>query len=175
MEFEMIDGIEIVHVVAFDQNNAIGLDNKLAWDIPDDLKHFREKTSNGIVLMGRKTFESIGKALPHRENVVVSGNYNWFADNVIRFGRLDTAVAYCVSLAKHQNKKSVFIIGGAEIYKQTLEIIDTIEATQVGLSLTEADAYYPEILETTFTLIQEEEHIDSKTGVLCKFRTYKKN
>lgn len=170
----MIDGIEIIHVVAFDKNNAIGVNNKLAWHIPDDLKHFRDTTSNGIVLMGRKTFDSIGRALPHRENIVVSGNVNWEAPNTLRFGRIDTALSYCVSLAKHQNKKYVHIIGGADVYKQTLPMVDTIQATEVDLTITEADAYYPKIDPELFLLTSEQNHKDSTTGISCIFKTFKK-
>lgn len=170
----MIDGIEIVHVVAFDKNHAIGVDNRLAWHIPDDLKHFRETTANSIVLMGRKTLESIGRALPHRENIVVSGNALWEAPNTIRFGRIDTALAYCVSLAKNQNKKQVHIIGGAQIYKQTLSVVDTIEATEVDLTVIGADAFYPSFTPDQFALTTEKDHVDAISGINCTFKTFKK-
>lgn len=170
----LMDGIEVVHVVAFDKKNAIGFNNKLAWQLPDDLKRFKEITSNNIVLMGRKTFDSIGKALPHRENIVVSGNVQWEAENTLRFGRIDTALAYCISLAKHQNKRCVYIIGGAEIYSQTLPMTDTILATEIDLDIAEADAYYPAISESDFELTEEIPHIDSTNGTCCVFKTYKK-
>lgn len=170
----MIDGIEIIHVVAFDQNNAIGFNNKLPWSITDDLKHFKEVTHNSIVLMGRKTFESIGKALPHRENVVISGNTEWTAPNTLRFGRIDTALAYCVSLAKHQNKRCVHIIGGAEIYKQTLAQVDKIIATEVELQIPDADAYYPKIDLNEYYLENTNNHSDSVSGIRFRVNIFNK-
>ena len=171
----MIDGIEIVHVVAFDENQAIGFENKLAWHIPDDLKHFKEITHNSIIIMGRKTFESIGKALPHRENIVISRDVRWVAENTLRFGRVDTAVAYAVSLAKHQNKKSVFVIGGGEVYQQTQGIVDRIEATKVCMRIENADTHYPPISENEFSLLSSVNKVDNKSGINIIFNTFKRN
>ncbi|MBY0244222.1 MAG: dihydrofolate reductase [Sphingobacteriaceae bacterium] len=129
---------KITIVVAIAQNNAIGKNNQLLWHLPADLKHFKEITSGHTIIMGRKTFESIGKALPNRKNIVISRNATLNIENIFIANSLEQAIEKC------ENEKEVFIIGGAEIYKQTLEICDKIELSTIHQSY-EADTFFPEI------------------------------
>lgn len=169
----MIDNIEIVHVVAHDLNNAIGKENKLPWHVPTDLKHFHDITYNGIVIMGRKTYESIGRPLPQRDNIIISRDIKLQPKGALRFGRIDTALAYAISLAKYKNQKQIFIIGGSELYKQTEPTVDKIEATLIKTEIDKPDAFYQVNLKN-FSITKETESFDAKSKFGLIFRTYQK-
>ncbi|MGA9468756.1 MAG: dihydrofolate reductase [Exiguobacterium marinum] len=126
----------ISHVVAYGQSREIGKDNDLLWRLPDDLKHFKTVTSGGTVVMGRKTFESIGKALPNRRNIVVTSDSSFEADQVEVWHDLDR-------LVELSEQEEWFVIGGATLYEQTMPMTSRIYATEVE-SRFEADTYYPE-------------------------------
>lgn len=126
----------ISHVVAYGLNREIGKDNDLLWRLPDDLKHFKSITSGGTVVMGRKTFESIGKALPNRRNIVVTSDVSFSADQVEVWHDLER-------LVEMSQQEEWFVIGGATLYEQTMPMTSRIYATEVAASF-EADTYYPE-------------------------------
>lgn len=117
----------ITHIVAHDLNNAIGGDNQLLWHLPEDLKRFKELTTGKTVIMGRKTHESIGCMLPKRQNLIVS--------------RSGLSIDDAIQCAEHE----IYIIGGAEIYNQTMHLADKIELTLVKRYAKNADAFYPKI------------------------------
>lgn len=126
-------------VVAMGKNNEIGSDNQLLWHLPKDLKHFKEITSGHPVIMGRKTYESIGKPLPNRTNIVVSRKKDWFKEGILIVGSIKEAVKFAKKI-----DEEIFIIGGGTIYDQTMEIVDKLEVTLVKANL-EADTFFPEI------------------------------
>lgn len=126
-------------VVAMGKNNEIGSDNQLLWHLPKDLKHFKEITSGHPVIMGRKTYESIGKPLPNRTNIVVSRKKDWFEEGILIVGSIKEAVKFAKKI-----DEEIFIIGGGTIYDQTMEIVDKLEVTLVKANL-EADTFFPEI------------------------------
>ncbi|MBL6591639.1 MAG: dihydrofolate reductase [Flavobacteriaceae bacterium] len=128
----------ITIIAAADENNVIGKENKLIWHLSDDLKHFKNLTKDHHVIMGRKTFESMPKALPNRTNIVITRNSNYVADNVTVVSSLNEA------LEKSINDKQPFIIGGGEIYKLAMEIADRIELTRVHHEF-DGDTYFPQI------------------------------
>ncbi|RZM29544.1 MAG: dihydrofolate reductase, partial [Pedobacter sp.] len=101
-------------VVAIAENNAIGKDNQLLWHLPRDLKHFKTITSGHTVIMGRKTFDSVGKPLPNRRNIVITRNTELSIDGVEVVNDLKSALRLCAA------EEEVFIVGGAEIYKQAM-------------------------------------------------------
>src|ERR1700753_4239037 len=111
-------------VVAISENHAIGKDNKLLWYLPRDLKHFKEITSGHTVIMGRKTYESVGKPLPNRRNIIVTRQ-----DITIAGCEVVNSIEAAIELCKTQHE--VFIIGGAEIYKQAMHLTDRIYLTIV--------------------------------------------
>jgi dihydrofolate reductase len=123
-------------VVAMAQNRVIGYQNQLPWHLPDDLRHFKNLTSGHVVLMGRKTFESIGKPLPKRENIVVSRNPDWTASGVTVYDSLEKA------MTSIENAPEIFIIGGAEIYRQALPFATRLYVTSV-LAEVKGDAFFP--------------------------------
>ena len=123
-------------IVAVGRNNEIGCANKLLWHISEDLKRFKALTTGSPIVMGRKTYESIGRPLPNRRNIVVSRQKNLKIDGVEVFGSIDEALAAVGNDA--------FVIGGAEIYAQTLPLAQKLYLTQVDQSH-EADAYFPKV------------------------------
>jgi dihydrofolate reductase len=126
-------------VVAMGEKNEIGFENKLLWHLPTDLKHFKDITSGHPIIMGRKTYESIGKPLPNRTNIVISRKKNWFEEGVLIVGSIKEAVKFAKKI-----DENVFIIGGGNIYEQTIEIVDKLEVTLVKTDL-EADTFFPKI------------------------------
>ena len=142
-------------IVATSLNHAIGKDNQLLWHLPADLKFFKTTTMGCPVVMGRKTFQSIGRTLPGRKNVVITRDKNFNSYNqfdILVVGSVDEA------LVKLHSEKEVFIVGGGEIYQQSMDTVDTIYLTLVNLTM-DADVYFPEIDKTKFDLVWEEKHV----------------
>ena len=129
----------IILIAAMDKNRGIGIDNKLPWKIPEDLQHFKETTSRKAVLMGRKTFESIGRPLPNRRNIVLSRDDKWDNAWVTRLFSAEDALRY----ASAYPLPELFVIGGEEIYKQFLPLAHEIILTEVD-SVFNCDAFFPE-------------------------------
>lgn len=136
--------MKISLIVATGLKNEIGQKNQLPWKhIKADLKHFKEITNGHCIIMGRKCFESIGKALPNRTNIVVSSNPGYKADGCIVKDTLQLAMDYAVS----RNESEVFIIGGGTLYKQMLSTksVNKIYLTEVNGEFSEADVFFPEL------------------------------
>lgn len=125
-------------IVAIAENNVIGKDNKLVWHLPKDLKHFKETTSGHFIIMGRKTYESNGRPLPNRTNVIITKDKNYKAEGCKIVHSLNEALDFA------KNESEVFIIGGGEIYKQAMPIADRIYLTKVHQPF-EGDTFFPEI------------------------------
>ncbi len=144
----------IALVVAAAENNAIGKSNQLLWNLPNDLKFFKNTTWGFPVIMGRKTFESFNKALPGRTNIVITTKKDWQADNVI----VVSDIAAAVKAAAATNSKQLFIIGGGEIYKQSMDIADTIYITRVHAEL-DGDTFFPMIDNTIWELTSNQDFL----------------
>lgn len=129
----------ITIVVAKSENNVIGNNNELIWHLPNDLKHFKNLTSGHPVIMGRKTFDSIGKPLPNRINIVITRNEEWRSEGTFRADSLQEAI----EIGKETDSE-IFIIGGGNIYEQALDWADAIEVTKVHQEF-EGDTKFPEI------------------------------
>ncbi len=156
-------------IVAAAENNAIGKGNKMPWHLPNDFKYFKTQTMNHSIIMGRKTFESIGKALPGRRNIVISRQPLFSADEVDVANSLQDVMNYC------RDENEIFIIGGAEIYKQSIELADKILLTRVHTKIPDADAYFPTLLESEWDLISQENHYkDEKHQYDYSFEIYKR-
>lgn len=151
--------ISIICVIG--KNNAIGRSNRLIWNLPADLKRFREITSGHPIIMGRKTYESIGRPLPNRTNIVISRDQSYRAEGCIVVTSLETAL----EKAKAVEKEEVFIIGGGEIYRQALPACDKLYLTVVE-DEPEADTFFPDHAE--FTKIIKEE-TGEENGLKYKF------
>ena len=165
--------LEVVHVVALDQQRCIGKGNDLPWHISADLKHFKAITQDGVVVMGRKTLESMGRALPNRVNWIITRDRNWSFPGVKVAYSIEAALQQAVADVKASEKPdTLFIIGGGEIFKQTLEIADRLELTHVELDV-QGDAYYPEI-PAEFEQVSSEKHVDENNGIHFEFARYEK-
>ncbi len=159
----------ISFVVAIAENNAIGKDNGLLWHLPTDLKHFKQITNGHTIIMGRKTFDSMGKPLPNRRNIVITRN----ADLKIEGAEVTTSVDDALALCK--TEEEVFIIGGAEIYKEALDKTDRIYLTTVHQRF-EGDAYFPELDRNKWVETAREEHQpDEKNNIAFTFSTLEAN
>lgn len=159
----------ITIIAAAAENNALGKDNQMIWHLPDDFKRFRQLTTGHYIIMGRKTFESLPKLLPNRTHVIITRQQDYpVPEDCIRVNSLEDAIKAC------PQEEPVFIIGGGEIYKQSLSISDTIELTRV-LTSPEADAYFPEIHPNEWQLVSEEFHPkDEKHAFDFSFQTFTK-
>ncbi len=124
-------------VVAVSKNNVIGKDNQLLWKLSDDLKRFKKLTTNHCIVMGRKTYDSIGKALPNRTNIIITKNKNFHVDDAIILHNIQDVIEY----AKSKNETELFIIGGGEIYKQALEITNKIYLTKIDVDI-DGDTFF---------------------------------
>ena len=125
--------LEVVHVVAMDQQRCIGKGNDLPWHISADLKHFKAITQGGVVIMGRKTLESMGRTLPKRVNWVITRDTSWAFEGTKVAYSIEEALAQAVADVQASEKPdSIFIIGGGEIFKQTIDIADRLELTQLN-------------------------------------------
>jgi dihydrofolate reductase len=139
-------------IAAMSENRVIGKNNKLPWNIPEDLAHFKKTTLGKIVIMGRKTFESMGRPLPKRENLVVSRQKDFQAAGAQVFSSLEAALAYAEK--KSAPTDEVFIIGGAEIYKLALEKTQRFYLTIIHQKF-DGDAYFPEIDFKKFKIVDK--------------------
>ncbi len=143
-------------IVATAQNNVIGKDNQLLWKLSADMKQFKFLTTGHSVIMGRKTFESIARALPNRTNIVISRQHNFdLPEGVLQANSLENAIEMAQNEA---GSEEIFIIGGGNIYKQSLHITDKIYLTEVKASL-EGDAFFPKLDAAEWTEISRISHL----------------
>lgn len=138
--------MKISLVVAMSENRVIGVENRLPWNIPEDLKRFKKITSGHPILMGRKTFESIGRPLPNRTNIVITRNKDYRAEGVATCFSLTDALAWA---QKAPGAEEVFIIGGGEIFREALPLAHRIYLTEVKWPF-DGDAFFPEFDETEY-------------------------
>jgi dihydrofolate reductase len=153
-------------IAAVSKNNVLGNDNKLLWHLPADLKYFKNTTSGKTIIMGRKTYESIGRALPNRRNIVVTRQKDFTAEGCEIFNSLQQAVQEC------EHEKEVFIIGGGEIYRQALPEADRIYLTRVYEHF-EGDTTFPEFSLSEWRLTSyTKHHADEKNAFDYSFSAY---
>lgn len=145
-------------IVAMSKNRVIGLDNKLPWHLSADLKRFRKLTMGHPIIMGRKTFESIGKPLPGRRNIVITRQTAYHPSGIEVSRSLEEAVRICQSGSDQEMKRDeIFIIGGAEIYKLAFSVLNRLYVTFIQKEF-EGDAFFPEISPAKFQEVQREDH-----------------
>lgn len=154
---------------AMGKNNELGKDNQLLWNLPRDMKHFRETTSGHPVIMGRKTFESIGRPLPKRRNIVITRDTEYTKEGIEVVHSMEEAIDLFSG-----TEEEAFIIGGAEIYKQALPFAGRLYITHVDGSF-EADAFFPTVNYSEWKEISRE-HFDKdeENNYPCDFVIYEK-
>lgn len=161
----------ITVIAAIAENNALGKNNDLIWHLPADLKRFKTVTTGNYILMGRNTFESIGKPLPNRTTIIITRNKNYFKDGCLIAHSLEEAL----EIAKEQEQ--IFIIGGAQIYKETLakDLADQLDITLVHKEF-DADVYFPIIDKKLWKEIKREDFkADEKNKYDYSFISYQKS
>lgn len=149
----------ISFLVAMDQNRVIGKDNKLPWHLPADLKYFKELTMGHPIIMGRKTYESIGRPLPGRKNIVITRNKDYTAEGC--------TVIHSISEVKELEDKrneELFVIGGAEIFEQTFSIADRLYITMIEETF-EGDTYFPTFNEDEWIVVSKEKGVRDERNV----------
>ncbi len=149
--------VTIVHVVAVSLNGVIGADGDMPWSLPSDLKRFKQITLGKPVVMGRKTFQSIGRPLPGRANIVISRSATYQADGVHVVSSIDQALELAIRLAKDTGAEEVCVIGGGEIYRQTLERTSRIYMTRVMAEMA-GDTDYPALTSGEWEEVAREHH-----------------
>ena len=159
-------------IVAVSENNAIGKDNKLPWHLPEDLKFFKRTTMGKPVLMGRKTFESLGKPLPGRLNIVVSANKELAVpEGVLLYSDLNDAIA---RLQEEQVEEG-FIIGGGKVFEETMQMADRMYVTRVACTIPDATAFFPDTDHTHWKKVWEERHeADERHTYAYTFEQYER-
>lgn len=163
--------MKVALIVAAAANNVIGRDNQLPWHLPQDLKYFKATTLGKPIIMGRKTYESIGRPLPGRPNIVITRNRAWSAAGVNAVASLDEALALATKLVESQELQEVMVIGGAEIYKTALPRADRIYLTRIDLSV-EGDAWFPAIDEKEWFLVSSQ--AGEEGGLPHRFLVYER-
>ena len=160
--------MEKVIIVAISDNNAIGRDNQLLWHISEDLRFFKRTTLGCPVIMGRKTFESIGRPLPKRVNIVISRGFDT-ADEVAVVGSLQAAY----EVAEATNLERCYVIGGGQIYAQALADADKLVVTHVHTVIEDADTFFPPIDPALWKVAERSEmHHDDESDFDFEFVTY---
>lgn len=151
-------------IVAHDKNRGIGIKNELPWNVPADLKRFKDLTTGHTVIMGRRTYQSIGKPLPNRHNIVMTGDYGYnLAKGCGVINNIPQLHAYIVA----NPDEEIFIIGGSMIYRELFDLADRLYVTVINGSYV-CDTFFPKFNEDDFTLVDKEE-VDE-----CTFLTYER-
>ena len=152
-------------IVAYDKNHLIGKNGAMPWYIKGELSRFRKLTENNIVIMGRKTFESLGKPLPNRINIILSTKENFSVENSLTFGNLDTAIDYS---RKNHPDKNIYIIGGANLYSQCMDGIDKMYITEIDYEY-EGETFFPFFNENDFIKTIDEIHEGNPTYIYTTY------
>jgi dihydrofolate reductase len=155
-------------IVAADENNVIGKDNQLIWHLPDDLKFFKRMTSGHAIIMGRNTFESVGKPLPNRTNIIITRDENYTAEGCLVVHSLEEALTKA-----HEVDTDPFIVGGEQIYRLALPIANTVYLTRVHHEF-DGDRQFPELGTEWIETESEPHQVDEKHAYAFTIKTYEK-
>jgi len=172
----MAKGPTISAIAAIGKNRELGKDGKLIWRIQEDMRHFKDVTDSHPVIMGRKTYESIGRALPNRTNIIITRNADYKADDCIVVQSVEDAIKEANQpkagqpLAGKHDKEEIFIIGGGQIYEQAMHLTDRLYLTIVDESA-EADTFFPKY--TNYKLINKKE-VKTQSKHHISFCTYQR-
>jgi dihydrofolate reductase len=151
-------------IVARTRNGVIGRNNSMPWHLPEDLRYFKRITMGKPVIMGRNTWESLGKPLPGRDNIVVTRNTNYHAEGALVVGSVETAVQRAKQLATEKNCEEIMVIGGAQIYRAALPLVQRAYITEIDADIN-GDAFFP-ALEGNWQETARESHAP------CEKNTY---
>jgi len=133
-------------IVARSKNNVIGRNGEIPWKIKGEQKQFKELTTGNVVVMGRKSYEEIGRPLPNRKNIVVSNSKNFTGENLVTVGSLQEAIDMCAG-------ENVYISGGYGLYKEALPLVDQMYITEVDLTIEDGDVFFPKFDVEDFDIV----------------------
>lgn len=153
-------------IVAHDPNRVIGLNNKMPWHIPGDLAYFKEKTMNKAIVMGRKTFESIGRILPGRKNIIVTRNPSYKVEGAVVVTNLMDAIKMAEDF-----HEEVMIIGGEQIFREVMSKADRLYVTLIKQSF-EGDTYFPTYSSDDWILVETSEEMNTPDGTIYAYLIY---
>jgi len=157
-------------IVAMSRNRVIGKDNQIPWHLPADLKYFKKTTLNHHIILGRKCYESIGRPLPKRTNIIVTRNKKYEAEGCIIVGSIEEALEF----SRKQEQTEVFIAGGGQIYEQSMELWDRLYLTEVAIEV-EGDVHFPKLSDEQWLMIDEKSHVaDGKNPYDYTFKIYER-
>lgn len=162
-------------IVAIADNNAIGRDNALLWHISEDMKFFRKTTTGSPVIMGRKTFESIGRPLPKRLNIIISRSGYQAPEGVLVASSLEEAYRFADESISFDTVSRCFVIGGGQIYARAMETADRLIVTHVRTVIEDADTFFPQIDPLVWKVAERSERMhDEESGFDFEFVTYER-
>lgn len=168
------DTVRLALIVAMSENRCIGVGNNLPWRLPADLQYFKRITSGKAIVMGRTTFDSLGRPLPNRTNIVVTRNPTWDGPIGIRLVHsLEAALALAEAVAVVNAQDEALIIGGAEIYAQTLSQVSRMYITEVETQV-DGDAFFPEFNRSEWRELSRERHFDEASELWFSFVVYER-
>jgi len=160
--------LNISIIVATSKNNVIGVNNQLPWHLPADLKYFKSLTNGHSIIMGRKTYDSIGRPLPNRENIIITRDKNYSSVELVIKHSIEEAIQHC------NGQEEVFIIGGSEIYGQSIPLANKLYITEV-LHDFEGDTFFPEINEQEWKMISSNKfYSDEKHAFDYSFQVWER-
>lgn len=160
---------ELIAIVAMGDDFEIGFNGDLLWRISDDLKRFKKLTMGHPVIMGRKTRDSLPKALPGRTNIVMTRNESYEAPDTLTAHSIEEAIEIA---GKAEGSDKIFIIGGGEIYREAFPLLDTLEITHVYDSPEDADTFFPEVTPNEWDLVKMSELNETPDGLVYGFEKY---
>lgn len=160
-------------IAAVAENGCIGINNQLPWYLPEDLKYFRRLTTGGVVIMGRKTYESIGKPLPNRTNIVISRKAGYHPEGIKVVSSLEEALDLAAQVSEINGIDDVFVIGGAQIYALALPLANRLYLTEVQKTV-EGDAFFPPINSVQWREIGNEAHYYEPADTHYRFVVYER-
>lgn len=150
-------------IAAYAQNRVVGINNQLPWHLPEDLKYFKRVTTGKAVIMGRKTYESIGRPLPNRTNIVITHNPDFSAPGIVVVNSLQAAIDHAENVNTINGEDEIMVIGGAAIYELALPMADRLYLTHVHAEV-EGDAYFPEVDFADWKQVAKEDYAASETN-----------
>lgn len=162
-------------IVAHSSNRVIGIDGQLPWHIPNDLKYFKAITIGKPIIMGRKTFDSIGKPLPGRLNIIITKNTDLSIEECVVVNNLEAAISEAKNFFKTQDteQEEIFIIGGAQIFKQSMKFVNKIYITEVHAEYA-GDVFFEELSNNDWIEVSRDLHDSEDDNIPFSFVTYKK-
>ena len=160
-------------IAALAENHVIGLDNQMPWHLPADLKHFKAMTLGKPIVMGRKTWDSLGRPLPGRLNLVVSRQSDLQLDGAEVLPSLEAAIARADDWAREQGADEIMLIGGAQLYTQALERAQRLYLTRIEAS-PEGDAFFPQFDENLWQRIESQAHPAEGEAPAYRFETWQR-